>query len=145
MRGNYIFVQPGQKMFEAAGNYTNYLELGSPGQTAYYLEARVENDEFLINATLPDPRSNGVCKVINNFPQAGNCRKEMTPLGYRILDDGGQLMLGMEVDRNVCQLRGNIYDANGSVVASGDERGFLVHRGPATLGKVGNARGVVIQ
>lgn len=147
LKGNYIFVQPGQKAFKVASNFTNYLELGVAGATDYYLEARVEGDEFLINATLLDPQSKSPCRVVNNFPERSSCRREMTPEGYRILSPSGELLLGIELDvgTNVCHLRGTIYDAKGNVIAQDDGDDFLIQHGPVVLGKSGQARGITLE
>ena len=144
MTGNYIFVQGGEKAFKVASNFTNYLELGAQGITGYYLEARVENNEFLINATLLDPRGEIVCRIVNNFPERPECRKEMTPNGYRITSVSGELLLGIEAHGNVCLLRGRVYETNGGIVAEDKGDDFLVYHGPAVLGKSGTSLGIVL-
>lgn len=52
-----------------ASNFTNYIEIGAKGITYFYLEAKVENDEFIINAIIYDPKSKEFCRIINNFPE----------------------------------------------------------------------------
>ncbi|MBI4601107.1 MAG: hypothetical protein HY721_04015 [Planctomycetes bacterium] len=147
LKGNYICVQPGQKAFKVASNFTNYLELGVAGATDYYLEAWVEGGEVFINATLVDPQAKSFCRVVNNFPERSSCRREMTRQGYRILSQSGQHLLGIELDvsTNVCHLRGTIYDAKGNVIAQDDGDDFLIHHGPAILGRSGQARGIVLE
>ena len=145
MTGNYIFVQPGENAYKVASNFMSYLELGVPGLTDYYLEARVENDEFLINATLLNPRGEVSCRIMNNFPEKPNCRKEMTPNGYRIVDSSDELLLGMEVHGRVCRLQGKIYDGTGGIVAQEKGDDFLVFHGPAILGKSGSSLGIVLK
>jgi hypothetical protein len=146
LKGNYIFVQPGQTAFKVASNFTNYLELGVAGATDYYLEARIEGEEVLINAVLVDPQSKSTCRVVNNFPERSSCRREMTPHGYRILSPSGELLLGIELDvrTRVCHLRGTVYDAKGNVIARDDGDDFLIHHGPAVLGRSGQSRGIVL-
>ena len=144
MRGNYIFVRGGEKMFKVASNFTNYVELGVRGVTPYYLEARIEGDEFLVNATLLDRNGKIACQVANSFPEGAECRKDMTPQGYLIRDRSGDVLLGMEVSGKVCLLRGTIYGADGDVVAQDRADDFLVFRGPAVLGKSGRACGIVL-
>ena len=146
MTDNYIFVRPGEKAFRVASNFTNYLELGAQGITSYYLEAKVENDEFVINATLLDAQGRSSCRIVNNFPQNPECRKEMTPSGYRIVDDVGQPLLEIEAQTSVCHLRGTIYNASGGIVAQDEKDDFLVYHGPAILGKSSSgALGIVLQ
>jgi len=144
MKGNYIFVRPGEKMFGVASNFTNYLELGVRGVTAYYLEAKIENNEFLINATLLDHSGKSACEVANNFPEGSGCRKEMTPQGYRICNQAGDLLLGIEVTGDVCLLKGTVYGPNGDIIAQDQADEFLVYRGPAVLGRSGGSRGIVL-
>lgn len=144
LKGNYIFVRPGEKMFEVASNFTNYVELGVRGVTTYYLEARVENNEFLVNGTLLDRSGKIVCQVANNFPEGAGCHKEMTHQGYRIRSEAGDLLLGIEAAGDVCRLKGTIYAETGDIVAQDSGDDFLIHRGPAVLGRSGNARGFVI-
>lgn len=144
MKGNYIFVRPGEKAFKVASNYTNYLELGARGITDYYLEARVGNGEFLINATLLDLHGKVSCRIVQNFPDKSECRKEMTPYGYRMLSSSDELLLGIEARENICLLRGTIYDGKGGIVAQDKEDDFLIYHGPAILGKSGSSLGIVL-
>ena len=142
--GNYMFVRPGEKAFKVASNFTNYIELGAKGITHYYLEGKVEGDEFVINASLLDVQGKASCHIVNNFPQGSGCTKDMTPNGYRILSEAGELILAIEVDDKICLLRGTIYDSVGGIVARYQDEDFLVFQGPAVLGKSGSARGIVL-
>ena len=144
MKGNYIFVQPGQKAFMIASNFTNYLELGAKGITDYYLEAKVENDEFIINAKIYDPQNKEFCIVTNNFPEKSDFRKEMTPNGYCIFSKTGVLLLGIEANAEICYLKGKIYNISGEVVAEEKNEDYMIYRGPATIGKLGNSMGIVL-
>ena len=144
MRDNYMFVLPGERAFKVTSNFTNYVELGAKGLTHYYLEGKVENDEFVINASLLDSQGKPSCHIVNNFPQGPGCRREMTPNGYRIVSDSGELVLAIEVRDSVCLLQGTVYDFNGRIVAQHMDQDFLVFQGPAVLGKSGSARGIVL-
>lgn len=144
MRGNFIFVEPGQKAYKVASNFTNYLELGLLGGTDYYLLARVETDEFLIDAQLHEPNSGAAVEIKDNFPVGEILPREMLPNGYRILDTRGELLIGIEVDGNICMIRGRISAVDGSIIAESSEDDFLIYRGPAVLGKSGEARGLVV-
>jgi hypothetical protein len=144
MSGNYIFVQRGERMYRVASNFTNYLELGVKSVTPHYLEARIESREFVINGTLLDRNGKVACRLSNNFPEGSDCRREMTPNGYRILSGAGELLLGIEVEGQVCHLKGTVYGPNGDVIAQDRADDFLVFHGPAILGKSGGALGIVL-
>lgn len=143
--GNYFFVRPNEKMFKVSSNFTNYVEIGRLGVTSYYLEGKIEDNEFVINANLHDPKTDSICRIVNNFPQNTEYQRRMTPNGYDIFSQTGELLLGIKVNANVCFLQGKLYDSDGSIVAEGTEEDFLVHRGPLVLGKSGNSRGIVIE
>lgn len=144
IRGNWLFVRQGEPHYFVASNYTNYLELGSRGETEYYLEARIEGGEFLVDADLPYPDSNEVCRIRDNFPET-DCEKERTGDGYQILTPEEEPFFGIRrVRENRCLIRGTVYDGEGEIVAEENGEDFLVHRGPAVLGKSGQARGIVI-
>ena len=144
LSGNYVFAQRGEKAFKVASNFTNYIELGAKGITHYYLEGKIEGDEFVINATLLDAQGKASCNIVNNFPLGSDCTKDMTPNGYRIQSETGELILSIEVDDKICLLRGTIYDSVGGIVAKYQDEDFLVFQGPAVLGKSGSARGIVL-
>ena len=145
LKGNYIFVQRGQKAFKIASNITNYVELGVPGITDYHLEAKIEHDEFIINATLFNPNVKEPCRIVNSIPEKSDYQKVMTPHGYNFLDIGGELLLGIAVnEENLCTLQGKIYDSSGRLIAEDKDSDFLIYHGPAVLGKSGSARGIFI-
>ena len=146
MSGNYMFVNPGQKHFVVASNFTNYFEIGSKVLTTYYLEARIEDDEFIINGNLYVPSCDDWCQIRNNLPIGGKCTKRVLPNGYRIEDSRGKLILEMTKSQDglQCNISGTIYDGNGTVVATGTNKGFDISHGPAVIGKLGNSRGIVI-
>jgi len=144
MRGNYIFVEPGRKCFEVSSNFTNYLELGIQGITEYYLEAKIENNEFKISGTLLDKNGELLCRLKDNFIEASKgCNKEMTPYGYRIKDKDGTLVFEIQAENDlICHLKGTIYGESGEVVAQDREGEFIILKGPAIIGKSGNAIGI---
>jgi hypothetical protein len=145
MKNNYIFVQPGEKAFKVASNYTNYVELGQPGITDYALQARVQDDEFVINADFVDPEGRERVNVAENVPQSSGLSRRMLVNGYRIEDEAGRLVLGLEVlPDDVCVIRGAVYDSRGDVVAESRDDDFIIHRGPAVIGKSGDAQGIVL-
>jgi hypothetical protein len=145
MRGNWLFVQPGDPAYKVASNYTNYLELGTPGQTAYHLVARIEEGEFLVTAQLVNP-ADGTVQIVDNFPETSEgLERRMTSTGYQIVGPSGNLVLGIELlDERTCLLRGTIVDKSGEVVAKDEGDDFLVFRGPAILGKAGDSIGIMI-
>jgi len=55
-----------------------------------------------------------------------------------------QTLLELIATDNVCSIKAKIYDGTGSLIAEDSGDDFLVYRGPAILGKSGNARGMVI-
>src|SRR5690242_11311916 len=112
MKGSWFFAEPGGRAFKVASNFTNYLELGSAGITTYYLEARIEKTQFVVNALLPDAKGQSPCRIVDNFPQKSECQRKMLPNGYRILSQAGDFLFGIEVRDNICHLRGKIYDGN---------------------------------
>lgn len=144
MRGNYIFVEPGHKCFEVSSNFTNHLELGIQGITKYYLEAKIENDEFKISGTLLDKDGEILCRLKDNFIEASRgCNKEMTQYGYRIKDKDGKLVLEIQVENDlICHLKGTIYGESGEIVAQDKKGEFIIFKGPAIIGKSGNAIGI---
>jgi len=142
MKGNYIFVEPGRKCFEVSSNFTNYLELGIQGITKYYLEAKIENDEFKISGTLLDKNGEVLCRLKDNFIEASKgCNKEMTQYGYRIKE--GNLVFEIQVENDlICHLKGTIYGESGEIVAQDREGELIILKGPAIIGKSGNAIGI---
>jgi len=146
MKGNYIFVEPKQKHFEVSSNFTNYLELGIQGITKYYLEAKIENDEFKISGILIDKSGETLCRLKDNFiDESKGCNKEMTKHGYRIKDKDGNLAFEIHVEDDlICYLKGTIFGESGEIVAQEREGEFIILKGPAIIGKSGNAIGIKI-
>lgn len=147
--GNYIFTSPDQKRFLVSSNYVNYFELGRKGITEYYLEAKIEKDEFLVSGILYDPKGTPLCNVKQNHLEniKGNCIFEpLQEQGYQIVDqDRGTVILRLFLrEPNVCILQGTFYDSRGNLIAEGDENDLRIFRGPAVLGKSGNSLGIVL-
>ena len=144
MKGNYIFVERGRKCFEIASNFTNYLELGTQEITPYYLEARIEEEEFKVSGTLLDKNGEILCRLKDNFIEASkDCNKEMTQTGYRIRNKEGILIFEIHVENDlICRLKGTIYGASGEIVAQDREGEFIILKGPAILGKSGSSIGI---
>lgn len=143
MKGNYIFVEPGRKCFEISSNFTNYLELGIQGITKYYLEAKVESDEFRISGILLSRSGHILCHLKDNFIESEDCNKEMTPHGYRIKDRKGNFVFEIQSEKDlICHLKGTIYGESGETIAQDKEGDFVVLKGPAIIGKSGNAIGI---
>lgn len=150
MRGNYIFTGPGQKAFLASSNFVNYIELGKKGVTAYHLEAKIRNEEFLVSGKLFDSRGNFLCKLVDNqleevqrgcsivFHEEGR--------GYKVVTRTQEVVIELFLkDENTCILRGEFYDENGNIIAKGDTIDFLIFKGPAILGKSDGALGIVLE
>ena len=144
IRGNYIFVELGRKCFEISSNFTNYFELGIRGITEYYLEAKIENDEFKISGILLDKNGEMLCHLKDNFiEESEGCNKEMTTHGYRIRDKDGKLVFEIEArDDLICHLRGTIYGKLGEIIAQDREGDLIILKGPAVIGKSGDAIGI---
>ena len=67
----------------------------------------------------------------------------MTPYGYRIKDKDGNLVFEIQVENDhTCHLKGIIYGEAGEIVAQDREGQFIIFRGPALIGKSGNAIGI---
>lgn len=146
MKGNYFFVGPESKCFEVASNFTNYLELGIQGITKYYLEGRIEDDEFKISAILLDKKGKVLCHLKDNFIEtAENCNEDMTRYGYRIKDKDGNLVFEIQIEKGrICHLKGDIYGGPGEIIAQDRRDQFIILKGPAIIGKSGNAIGLKI-
>lgn len=144
MKGNYIYVEPGRKCFKVSSNYTNYLELGIKGVTKYYLEAKIESDEFKISGILLNERGEELCILENNFINSSKgCRKEMTTSGYRIKDGNENLVFEIQAERDlICHLKGIIYGESGEIIAQDKGEEFIILKGPAIIGKSGNTIGI---
>ncbi|MCJ7722413.1 hypothetical protein MUO98_08440 [Candidatus Bathyarchaeota archaeon] len=150
MKGNYIFTSPGQKAFLVSSNYVNYIELGKEGITGYYLEAKIDNNEFVINRRLYDSDGNYLCSIRRNHLEDMQRGCEMCLAkdgsGYSVITEDEKLILGHFLkDENTCILKGIFYDDEGKILAKGDDQNFLIFHGPAVLGKMNGSRGIVLE
>jgi hypothetical protein len=145
MTGNYFYSQPGAKCFKVASNYANYVEIGVRGITDYYLEGRIEDGRFLINARLYDPETRQHLSIEDNVNSDTAFQLDATSTGYRVKNESGRVIFGIEVRVEECLLLGTIHDRDGSIIAEQRGDDFVVFHGPCTLGKEGASRGIVIQ
>ena len=149
LRGNYIFVKPGEKAFLAASNFVNYIELGRPDSRGFYLLAEVEGGEFVVSARLFDEHGTKVAEIRRNNVIEGAAKLSFFPQGgYQVTDSQGRLLLRLALSgepNETCVLQGKFYDETGELVAEGDEQDLRIYRAPAVLGKSGAARGIVIE
>jgi hypothetical protein len=149
LRGNYIFVQPGEKAFKAASNLVNYLELGSIEDDKFYLIASIENNEFVVSARLFNSSGQELVEIKqNNIRHSPTAKIQFFPAGgYEIVDNTGGLIIRLKLMgalKNECLLQGKFYNEEGSLVAKGDDEDLRIYKAPAVLGKSGGARGIVI-
>ncbi|MDG6999435.1 MAG: hypothetical protein JRN15_10010 [Nitrososphaerota archaeon] len=147
LKGNFIFVQRGQPAYEVSSNYTNYIEIGNRDTTKYHLIATIEKDGFKISGRFLDSFGKELFVMRDNFIEpSSHCQKEMTKSGYRIKDEHGNLVFAIVVSvDNICHLKGTIYGESGEVVAAERNDSFVIAKGPAVLGKSGNALGLVFK
>jgi len=146
IRGSYFFVTPSQKRYEIASNFSNYIEIGERGITPYYIEAKIENDEFKISGTLLDADGEVLCTLKDNFISASkSCTKEMTKFGYRIKNSQGTKIFEIRAQDNVCHLEGIIYSSSGEIVAQSKDGLFVILKGPAIIGKSNGSIGMKIE
>jgi hypothetical protein len=143
--GSYFFVRADQKRYEISSNYANYIELGTRNVTSYYLEAKIENNEFKISGKLLGTTGEVLCDLKDNFIEATtNCTKEMTAYGYRIKDARQNRIFEIRVEAQICHLEGTIYSSSGEIVAQGKETTFVILKGPAIIGKLDSSIGLRI-
>lgn len=149
MRGNFLFVNPGEPCFLVSSNYTNYLEIGSPGSNDFYLIASIKDGQHIVDAALFDNKGKFLCKLVQNHleeVQEGTWKIRTRPEGgFAVTNENGEVLMSVVLDdKGVCRITGNFYDRSGALVAAGDGNDFLILKGPAVLGKAGGARGIVI-
>jgi len=103
--GNYIFTSPREKACFVSSNYVNYFELGRKGVTDYYLEAKIEKNEFLVSGTFYDSKGIHLCDIKENHLEniGGKCVfQPLQDRGYQIVDKGNVVFRLLMRDRNVC-------------------------------------------
>lgn len=151
MKGNYIFTKPGEKAYLVSSNYVNYIELGIPDKDDYYLEAKIDKNMFMITARLYNSNGNYICKIEKNSikDKKTECKIQFKSgdenKGYRIVMPSDNVLLELYLkDENTCIIKSNIYDKKGNLIAMGNDKDFLIYKGPAVLGKSNGARGIVL-
>ena len=149
LRGNFIFTSPGEKAFLVSSNFVNYLELGQRGLTDHYLEAQIRNGDFVVSGEIYDKRGQFLCRIRENNLEdiGGKCKFRWLKAGYEVIHEerGMIFTLTMMPERpNVCILKGKFYDSEGNLIAEGNQEDFVIYKGPAVIGKSGNARGIVL-
>lgn len=149
MKGSYLFVNPGEPCFLVSSNYTNYLEIGSPGSNDFYLIASVQDGQHLIDAALFDDKGKLLCRVVRNHLQdieEGTWKIKVRPDGgFSVVNGDGETLMSVALDDNgICRIAGKFYDKSGTLIAAGDGNDFLILKGPAVLGKSGAMRGIVV-
>ena len=149
LKGNFIFAQPGEKCYKVSSNFVNYLQLGDPLSSGFYLEAKIEQNKFVVSSRLFDRDRNLLCEIRENHleDKTPGCRFAPLPSGgYRIYDSRDRVVIELNLlEPNVCVLKGEFYSSDGQFVARGDDEDLKVFRGPAILGKAGSAYGIVLQ
>lgn len=144
MAHNRINVRAGDRAFIVASNLCDLLQIGAQ-DTAYLLVAEMvgPDKEFLFNGRLFVPGHDRPGTIIDNFP------KGPTPKGwakYPLVDGNGFTLIepasnitlfGFEEIDNICHIITNLYDETGAIVAETLPDNFLVHRGPAMIGRGG--------
>jgi len=150
MRGNYLFVSPGEPCFLVSSNYTNYLELGRPGTDDFFLVAYIQEKQHLIDAALFNSEGKPECRIAQNHIDtvfAGDWTvRPIIQGGFFVADSKANILAKVSLIENgeVCLIEGNFYNRAREIVAKGDEKDFLIFKGPAVIGKSGLSRGIVI-
>lgn len=149
LKGNYLFVNKDEPCFLVSSNFTNYLEIGSPGTNDFFLVASIQDGQHLIDATLFDNKGRLLCRVNKNHLEAAdgsNLQIKTRPEGgFTIISPTGERVMTVTLnEQGVCRISGEFYDRTGTLIAKGDEEDFRIFRGPAVIGKSGVSRGIVI-
>lgn len=126
------------------------MELGQKGVTDYYLEAKIEDGEFIVSGKLYDSHGNFLCALQRNHLEdmQKKCRIvfDEQRRGYKVLTEDQEVVIELFLkDENTCIMKGEFYDGKGNLVAKGYKENFLIFKGPAILGKKGGALGIVIK
>lgn len=140
---NWINVRPGEPAFEVATNICDYFELGTREGQDYWLEGTIVGEgEFLFNGRLFVPNAHIHGTIIDNFPKGptpnGWTKKPlMDDDGYSLVDQTGKTVFGYRVVDKICLVIVNIYSAASELVAESLPHQFLLHSGPARIGRGG--------
>ncbi len=142
---NRFFVEDQEPCYYVNSNLTNYFEVGARDETPYYLEARIEDGEYLIDAVLLIPGKPEPVRISRGRPVSQGFDQKITDTGYRIVDESDRVVLAAEDQGGYCLVDCTVYDEQGAVVAESRDDCFVIHRGPAIIGKKGNTRGIVMR
>src|SRR5438309_3761880 len=149
MRGNYIFVAPGEPCFLVSSDYTNYLEIGRPGLDDFFLIAYIQEKHHFIDAALFGNNGKPVCRVARNHLDElfeGDWEvKTRVDGGFAVVNSDDRNLMNLRLlNGGICLIEGKFYNKSGELVASGNDQDFLIFKGPAVIGKSGLAKGIVI-
>ena len=144
LTANRMFVEEGEPCYYIGSSLTNYLEIGRQEETPYYLEARIEGGEYIIDATLLVPGREEPVIISSGRPISEGFDRRITETGYQIIDSAGRVILAAEDMGGFCSIQCTVYDNKGAVIAECIDDCFQVYRGPAIIGKKGNSRGIVL-
>jgi len=140
---NWINVRPGDPAFIVSTNVCDWFELGQRAGQDYWLEGVIlRPTEFVFNGRLflPDASEHGT--IIDNFPKGPTPtgwikRQRADGAGYELVSIAGKSIFGFLIEGPLCKVTANIYAANGALVAESLVDQFLLHRGPASIGRGG--------
>lgn len=145
LKANRIFVENQEPCYYVNSNLTNYFEIGIRNETPYYLEARIENGDYLIDATLLVPGGPKPVVISAGRPVSQGFDRRITETGYQIIDKSARVILSAEDRGGYCLVECMVYDDEGAIVAECRDDCFMIHRGPAIIGKMGNVRAIVLR
>lgn len=70
----------------------------------------------------------------------------MTSQGYRIKNKNGNTVFEIRAENDlVCHLKGTIYGKSGEIIVQDKKGDFIILKGPAIIGKSGNAIGIKLE
>jgi len=141
---NYLNVLPGNPAILVASNLCDYFELGHKA-SGHWLEGNIikSSNDFVFNGRMYLPGGNNAGIIIDNFPKASLPkgwlkRPNMNSEGYELVDSNGTILFAYEVLPNkICHVTVNVYDADGTMVAESLPNEFIIHKGPAMIGRNG--------
>ena len=134
------------RWFRVASNRMQYFEIGVSAGSGHWLEAQQVGpapEEFVFNGRLFMPLTGAMGTVIDNFPKSPAPRgweQRRCPSfdGFELFDpDTGFVLFGYRVIDNICLVTTNLYDRLGGLIAETVGEDFLIHSGPARLGRHG--------
>jgi hypothetical protein len=135
MKGNIVVTN--RRKFILGGNQGFAFRIGDDG-TKYLLtgEFAGEAQDPVFNGKLYLPNSVMGGIVIDNFPKSEPPKgwvksPAIGQEGYDLKNaDTNEILFGYRVANNICRVVTNIYNENGDTVATANENGLMVHKGP---------------